>query len=200
MDVMRWLEQGRPMGVGRRTGVDDTDAGSPRRRAQRGQMVPPDRQPAHLFAKKNAGNVSAYATLQRAWEGVRSNGGSAGVDCETGQRLLKARADTAWKAGCGKSARPVWREGRGVKSSSLPYRQAGTLVLRIAHPIAPNPMILCSLERRRGGRVAGLVGRWPAEETFNACMGPVLSPPGIRVIKKRLDFRCPARSLRVHKF
>jgi hypothetical protein len=35
-----------------------------------------------------------------------------------------------WKAGCGKSARPVWWEGRGVASSLLP--QSGHATVEIA--------------------------------------------------------------------
>ena len=38
------------------------------------------------------------------------------------------RAISDWKAGCGKSARPVWWEGQGVKSLSLPQYDASCSV------------------------------------------------------------------------
>ena len=35
--------------------------------------------------------------------------------------VLLAREPTDWKAGCGRSARPVWREGRGSNPRPYPY-------------------------------------------------------------------------------
>ncbi len=56
------------------------------------------------------------------------------------------RAISNWKAGCGKSARPVWREGQGVASLSLPQSErfarnvGGAYGNPQARP-APNPIL-----------------------------------------------------------
>src|SRR5260221_10647245 len=50
---------------------------------------------------------------------------------------LSEMSTTDQKAGCGKSASPVWREGRGQIPRSYPYRQARCLTHNPRNPVAP---------------------------------------------------------------
>ena len=96
-----------------------------------GRKRPPTPVPARARQRWNQPSAIGLDDIERV---------TGGLGDEAKSRSLSNRAPTDWKAGCGRSACPVWREGERMRPLPLPYPLLPMLLaLKASNRISSKP-------------------------------------------------------------